>query len=79
MNNKNLKMELLNSEKMHNLIGGAGCTKKGDTIFQECLGNLDVTIVLCTTYEATCKSGFSNNCPSNYISCPTQFITNPKP
>ena len=76
MKNKALKMELLNSEKMSCLTGGAqaGCTKKGDTIFKECIPGIgDVTVVLCVTYEANCQSGFSNSCGLGDINCPVKF------
>ena len=77
-NMKQLEMELLNPEKLNQIIGG-GCTKAGDTLYKKCIKLVgDITIVNCVTYEATCPSGFALCTSGDTSTCKSGFVLKPK-
>lgn len=63
---KKLEMNLLNDEKLHEVMGGDEpqvinpCRAKGDVIDKSCLAYKFNIFTLCTTYEAKCGSGGPN-------------------
>jgi hypothetical protein len=63
---KKFEMNLLNSEEMHNIIGGGKdttCSKTGDTIFCQSI----INIKLCKSFEANCTGNFSSSCNSSKV------------
>lgn len=55
-------MELLNSEELKNVQGGAfACSKSGDIIKSSCGQSGDVTVKLCATIESWCIEGFTGS------------------
>lgn len=63
---KKLEMNLLNDEKLHEVMGGDEpqvinpCRAKGDVIDKSCLAYKYTMYVLCATIEARCGNGGPN-------------------